>query len=877
MATFRTSNQAAPSLITAADWWQNSHNPSIHASTNITINAVKKYSQTFAGPAATGEQAVCVILPFVGVGTAGTLTADLEESGVVVATVSIAVSLLKATNKAKLVFTVPYGYTSMSSIYRISLVIAGGSGTTTVAADSGGANFSCLVFDDRTGAPGTNENIVDAAPNQSGSVAISADGDASFGDGSDTSYAGWRSWGIALDLYNNANLVPVSGVDVTLTIKGSIYSGTNGGGPTLGSTASPLPLGNLFTIEFDENGVTGNYGWVHASTGKSIVQGEERTTKKATIVSGAGTTASPLVVSGVTDFAVGDHVGLAPAGDSATNYNESEEKYIRSIVDDHTFTLADTLGGAETAGLTYVHDGSECFNLTRAILITTTDPTKGWYYDANEISSDANVDFNGWRGENVGSTLTNKLGFRLSNLASEKGGLDDVVFYNGLGTSYVVSFGNNNDIKTHSWCIAYKMAATGNAGAISIGSYRNKTFENMYPVNCAGAGFYCAAITTCAFVDCVAFACGKTVSTANNGWRFQNSSNATMSGCGAHACRQFAIELSTMAGLKTKDCAWGTVAKNQGGQIYCVDSSYNVAVFQNDLFDESATLVSQYLLQSDGSSIAFHDYNQTHLDHRFYTAQMTAQSCGAGLPDTNRRNNLITTDSLNLRLAPEDATIGGYFDFRVLARANSYASIIGFIQKNAAMGTDPVTVDLYLPGLIPGIDTPSATVTMTDNTSFNVFGLQAQYDETFDAEATIRITAKSVAVGAYVYIADFFNGTNEYTALKVWREGKPSATMFEQLGDQNSTWAVALATLTTPGTIGEFLANPLVAADVWDADASAMTTPGSIGELLTDTTNILNDPAGIWAVDIDDITTQGSIGQLVKRVLTASKFLALRK
>lgn len=260
---------------------------------------------------------------------------------------------------------------------------------------------------------------------------------------------------------------------------------------------------------------------------------------------------------------------------------------------------------------------------------------------------------------------------------------------------------------------------------------------------------------------------------------------------------------SALTNIIFNDCEFSQVSGTFAAHsvdILC-SSTHVEALFNNCLFG-AATLVSLYPSLSASSIIKFHKYNETDNNHRWYTKYGIAQSTGAGLTDTTVR----TPGSLGLRMAPEDATTGFSWEFKILARANTGVFWNGFFQKNAAFGADEVTCELFLPGSTVADD----TATLTDLTGdWQVASLAANYTGDVDLYAIVRITAKTATANAYVYLDDFYNGTNEITALDVWDEGQPSEIMFEQLGDAASVWSVALDAIGTPGTTGEKIKDAL--------------------------------------------------------------------
>lgn len=265
------------------------------------------------------------------------------------------------------------------------------------------------------------------------------------------------------------------------------------------------------------------------------------------------------------------------------------------------------------------------------------------------------------------------------------------------------------------------------------------------------------------------------------------------------------IRMTGSSGFTFNSCSFGVVTGNYiaNTQDVLCTGSYVDYLYNNCLFG-SATLISSYTSMLAGSIVKFNKYNQTDNSHRWYTKYGQGMSTGAGLSDTTVR----TASSLGLRIAPEDATTGFTYTFKVLAKANSVVSVSGFIKKNAAFSTDDVIVELYL----PTSTTADATYTMPDDTSWNAFAIGASYSGSIDLYATVKIIGKTTTASAYLYVDDLYNGTNHITAFDVWENAQPSPIMFEQLGDASAVWAVLTSTQTTSGTMGYFVTKLLSVA-----------------------------------------------------------------
>ena len=150
----------------------------------------------------------------------------------------------------------------------------------------------------------------------------------------------------------------------------------------MGQTSAKIAAGVTARLLFDQNAVTTNYGIVHLNGGKISLQGADKTYKKTTLSSGVGTAASPFVSTDSVDWSVGDELLFVPVSNNAANYDETETRFIITKNSATSYVLSATSGGVEAA-FTYSHAAGTVFNLTRQVLIDTTDITKAWYWDLN--------------------------------------------------------------------------------------------------------------------------------------------------------------------------------------------------------------------------------------------------------------------------------------------------------------------------------------------------------------------------------------------------------------------------------------------------------------------------------------------------------------
>lgn len=803
---YRVTNGAGTSFNTAANWDEGVNTPSIHASTSITVSAGGVFSATFTAPNTTNK-CTGVLVPVSAKGTAGNIIATLQENSagwvdVAGATATIAITSLVASTHVLFYFTTPYTFAATTAgYYRIKLNTSGASGTTSIAADSGGANFAYEAYMNNNVVPTTGDDIHVVSKNQGAALTMDLDTSPSIGSGTNTSVPVFRSWGNAIVYSNNGTIAWQTGTSRTLTHKGNILV-ENGGWHQMGQTSAKIAAGVLARSRFDQNGVTCNYGIVQLNGGKITLQGYDLTYKKATVVSGAGTTLSPIITDVTTGWAVNDELVFVPVTNSATNYNESETRFIRTIATT-SITLSATAGGAES-GLTYSHTAGYVFNLTRGVLIDTTDTTKAWYWDLNEITTIGNLDFDGFRLETTGSGVVGRTTLMFSNLATELFTADDGVFYRQAGTG--ATFGNNNDVRTYTWLIFYSYSGTGNAGMFVPGSLRNKTFQNCYFINSQSAGFFGSATSTAVLDQCGAWACGQAGSTAQGGFQFTNSSNVEMIDCDSHANRSYGITLATMPGLTVRDSRIGTLGYNGTADVQVGSDSYDTALFDNCSLG-SATLVGNYSNAAQGTEIAFNKLNGTEFNHRWYTANGYNEASGPACTDTTT----VQTDHHSVKFRPENATYGTTWEYGVLARVGYYVSAQGIVQMNAAFYGDAgasVTVELFLPGSA----TADATYTLPKDGNLNPYNIGATYSGSYDEIAKVVVTVKTSTASAYAFVGKLYNGTNPLTAVDTWKDGKPSYLMYPELGDPDSVWAVLTSGFTTSGTVGYLVTKLLTVA-----------------------------------------------------------------
>lgn len=511
-------------------------------------------------------------------------------------------------------------------------------------------------------------------------------------------------------------------------------------------------------------------------------------------------------------WAVNEQVVIGASSDNATNYQECETKFIKTRVNSFTYTLSDTLGGAETAGLTYTHNTNAwVWMTTRNVMTTSGDTSKGYTMIIASSSNTGNkIDW--FRADYIGSARSSYTVPFAQSGANSKLDMDHFVISNLItGSTNDVSFAptGSKSVVTIDDSIVLNCNVVGNYGWYLAGPL---TANNIFAVNCYRSGI--VVVSSRVFVNngyCIS--CNINNSTTYVPFVISTGLASIYTDCEIQCSRYSAIRFSQTAddgkfvrlkcGNKGKNSVSSAV-----GDIYITVGVAPICVFEDCTFaDDYFVISANYLAASDGTSIGIHNKNATTNKHFWITNYGIAQATGVGLDDTNIR----TAGTLNFRFAPEQTLDADgnpqansiIWSSYILCRELSAVYINGFIQLNAAFIADTdstCVVNLYL----PGSTTPDSTQNLSkSDTNFNVFTLAGNYTGTVPAFGKFEIVVTSKDSGAYAYLADLFNGTNRLTNLTTWLDGKPSPFMFEQIGDAAAVWSVPTSNLTVGGSVGE--------------------------------------------------------------------------
>lgn len=808
MATIKAPNKATALFSTAADWDTSVTVPGLHATTNITITNSDKFSDTFTAPnttnACTGALVFCP--------TVGTIdwTLTLQEATVdTAATVTLAVANRVANSWIYLKFATPYVFTAVTAgRYRLKLRTAS-AGTGTVAASTAGTAIHMIPMMDVNSVPTTNENVmVQGLNGTTTSVVLTMDGTQSFGDGADTGIAGYRTVGQALKISSGGKIVADTAANVTYTLLGSMIPHP-GAQIEIGTAATPYPAARTCTFIFNQNGASGSYGFrMGTGSGMSVVmQGAPKSSTTlfyTNYVSGLGTAASPLVTSTAVDWAVGDEIAVGAASASATNYNETEKRFIITKNSSTSYVISSTSGGAETA-LTYTHSTNAVIvNVQRNIIFKTNSASQAMYF-TGVVTNSAETDIDWVRFEACGVATASKNGVYLSSAANEVTNIDYCVNYGALYYGFIHA--TSKVVHTHSGLISIYNASTASTGAfVNLTGANNKTFDRPFAIANNKMGFQCSQSHNTTYTNAVAIAnnIAGTASVGNIHW--VSSNIASFSNPILMCNRNTEILVNNAIDLNIDSGHIGDYGVSVSGiTLTATTDSYNNVSFNDCLFG-AATAVSNYTNQLPGSLSRFKNYNQTTNNHLWYTPEGIGRSTGTGLADTTVR----TASSLGVRLAPEEATSGFVWSFQVVARANSAVSHTMYVRKNTAFATDVARIELWLPGSSVADDTYTVS-DVTDAWELAIVG--ANYTGSINELATIKVIGLTTTASAYLYIDDIDNGTNILTALDLWHAGMPVEIMYEQIGDAGAVWAQLTSGFTVSGSVGELVVQTGIKVD----------------------------------------------------------------
>jgi len=625
-----------------------------------------------------------------------------------------------------------------------------------------------------------------------------------------------QTMGAALTIGSGGSVVFDQSASTTLTLKGSVWV-TAGGLFDMRASSTKSRIQTL-VIDSTANGDQGIFTAI-GDTGGQILTTGATYTQYAQYASGVGTAASPLTTQAAHGFSVGDEIvvpGIA--------YNTNQTRFVITVVNTTQVVVSTTAGGAEAAITNTPVAGTFIANLTRNSIIKPVTTTLGWYMN-NASNTAGNFNYTRFEYSDNSSGKAITLSGGLTGGATSS--FDGIVGYQTsiTGGRHWLAMSGTGDpatsVTTHTGITAYNTAGSnyGGQSGIALRGTANKTINYILHYNgtTTTAGAMISLDTSATgniFNNCHSYGANAGNNAAGYAIGIFSSSGNTFNSCTVNACRTNATYLSGGSSNIFNNCNFGSVATNTI-DIATASGTLNQALYADCTF-ASATLISGYKLQLDGSDIAFQNMDGNTSKHRWYTNRGSAWSSGAGLTDTTVR----TASSLALAIKAEEATNGFLTYLKIPANPTSQAGISGYMYRNATFSSGDLIIDLFLPGTLLTA-TPDATYTFPTTTgSWLPFNIYAYYSAAVARYATVRITAKTATAGAYALLDDLYDAgtSNKVAGLDLWDAGhiSPIMVQYDFSVVPSAVWGYADSN-TQAGTMGKALTDTEANSDVTQA------------------------------------------------------------
>ena len=738
------------------------------STSTTSITAAGVTSAGFTAPnlvnAATGAWVYIATIP-----TTINVIVELQESTVTKATATMNnADIQLGWNYAR--FTTPYVFATLTaSAYRVKAYSSGGTSGTVLGASA--STLQTTVTYNTASGLAANDDVWVAGFHDTGLTAktltFSGAVASVVGSGTDKTMTQGNiaTMGAAITIGAGGTVISDKTVSTSMTVRGSIFASGTGVFDWSASTSNKAITSTL-TIDCDT--ANGQYGFfTPVIRGGQFVFGGASYDVSTKYASGVGTAADPLIVATGWDADVGDEIVIG----TSTAYNQNEIRYVITRNSSTSFVLSATSGGVEAA-LTYTHAaGVHMANLTRNCIVKPLTTTRG--YKVFNQSTILTSDFGLTRWEYSSAASSHGLNFK--TLAASVDTMDKAVFYqNSVGNRNTLNIDACTTAATITDVVAYGNLCTNTANA-AIGTLTSsgQTFQTCLDFGGAGVSNGGTSFSVrvnssnITFNDCHSYGANGNNTAAISAIYVSGSNNINFTDCTVNACRTNGVYFSSAVAILFTNCNFGTLFTNVI-DILTLTTTYNTVVFKDCTF-ASATLISGYLNQLDGSDIAFQDFGTNLSSHRWYSNKGSFWSSGAGLTDTTVR----TAGSLAVAIKPEDGTSGATMTFKVPANPTSQVQVYGYLYRNATFSSGTLKVDLFLPDTLL-TDTPDDTVTMSTTTGEWLPWLLTAYQSPNESRyATVVITAITGTAGAYAFLDDIYDAglTNKVAGLDLWDNG----------------------------------------------------------------------------------------------------------
>lgn len=741
----------------------------------------------------------------------GNITAEIMESGVSKGTATINNADIQL-GMNYLRFATPYTFATLTaSAYTCRLKnTVGSSGTVRTAASNLWFQFT---YDTAT-TLGSSDDLWIGGFNDAGLTAksITLTGTSNTWGSKATTAIGQttQTMGAALTIGSGGTVVYDQSASTTLTLKGSLW--VTAGGLFDMRPGSNKSVVSTLIIDSTSNGDQGIFTATTGTGGQFLSTGATYDIY-TTYASGTGTAADPMIVQTGWDADVGDEIVVG----GGTDYSKNEIRYIKTRNSSTSFVLCTTPGGAEVALANTHTAGTYIANLTRNSIIKPVSTSLGWY---GFLSSNTAGSMDYTRCEYVDNSSSKALAPAV-NAGTTMDGL--VMYKSPVSGRQCLNLGvsgtEQTATRTINGVVLYDTQGGNYSGQSGIGfsGTSNKTLTNCLhfngPASTSPGAFISLNFSSVnnTFSNCHSYGANGNNNAAGYAIGIFSSSGNTFNNCTISAARQNAVYLSTSSGNTFNSCNIGGIATNTV-DIFTVSSTLNQGLFDSCTFG-SATLVSNYLNQLEGSDIAFQNMDGSTSKHRWYTNHGSAWSSGTGLTDTTVR----TASSLALAIKPEDSSNGFVTYLKIPANPTAQSGISGYMYRNATFSSGTLKVELFLPGTLLSA-TPDASYTFPTTTgSWLPFNISAYYSSSAARYATVRITAVTATAGAYAFLDDLYDAgtSNKVAGLDLWDVGhiSPIMVQYDFSVVPSAVWGYSDAN-TQAGTMGKIVVDAKKKANI---------------------------------------------------------------
>ncbi|HPW34489.1 MAG TPA: hypothetical protein PK367_01870 [Candidatus Paceibacterota bacterium] len=732
-------------------------------------------------------------------------------------------------------FATPYVYTTTTAgYYRIKVSRAVNDSSTAFYATTVTLEPWAVVIDNRTGAIGSTDTAY-VVGTLGAKTTVTLDGACACGptvavDGTDYSTivpSQSANWSLCIGYMGQ--VIPDATQDTTLTINGSSPIIVAQGQLNFGTAASPHTAYKA-KIQFTPKTTYASgirvYGYNTAVEHFTMV-GQTKTFKTL-YASGAGTAVSPLVVDTATNWAVGDLLGF-----SADTYSKYEFKYIRTIAGT-SITLADSVGGAESALANTHYAADWVLNLSRTVGMSCSAANQQWFGYLYCTSTTA-VAMKYAEFSDIGGNASSRFTLFASQNTRHAVNVEGCAFYE-IRSSFVSSAQPiyyayesaiaDNKYKDNVHFISYSPNPYTTSGArLSFKNNSASLVTNNYHIGGRYAGFELYGYGSNFDNFHVRNASTSYAGSASYGAiMFLSSANVTATNCTVNASRSNAfIVNSGVNNLRLKNCSAGTVYANATNGDF---SLYNLGSYSTAVIDScnlSATGgwyyyvvdANGYMYNAPGSQYAFQNYDNVAGDHRIYKPDGVIQRTAAGLTDTTVRTTggsclrFESNNTINNLVWEQYVPVGN-----VLAQTMTVGVWVNINSATYYAGTHQmprITVD-YDNGTTAYAEAAQIagswqflSIPITATTSYPQF------------KVTLSTNTDATTTDAYVYFTDFAVLYPAGYQLKLgelayFADGEPIKPTIATNLSAADVWAVQTSGLTGTGTIGKFVTKLLTVA-----------------------------------------------------------------